>query len=131
MAPHVSSKQTILNQKTDIETKKSNMWCHLPTSLKRRYVLQLVVLASMIVALTTTLIFAHVTHAVQSTTRTISFQGRLLTSGGAVVSDGFYNIQFKIYQDGSGSAVGNPGGSLKWTESHINNGNATGAVQVK
>ena len=131
MAPHVFGKQTILHQKTDIETKKSNMWCHLPTSFKRRYVLQLVVLASMIVALTTTLIFAHVTHAVQSTTRTISFQGRLLTSGGAVVSDGFYNIQFKIYQDGSGSAVGNPGGSLKWTESHINNGNATGAVQVK
>jgi hypothetical protein len=57
--------------------------------------------------------------------QTINFQGRLLNSQGATVPDGYYNIQFKIYQDGDGQSVGNttgsPSGSLKWTESHLNN----------
>ncbi len=53
---------------------------------------------------------------------TINFQGRLLNSQGAVVPDGYYNVQFKIYQDGTGTAIGNPGGTLKWTEDWTNNG---------
>lgn len=52
---------------------------------------------------------------------TINFQGRLLNAQGATVPDGFYNIQFKIYQDGDGQSAGNPSGTLKWTESHLNN----------
>lgn len=56
--------------------------------------------------------------------RQINFQGRLLNSNGATVPDGFYNIQFKIYQDGDGQSVGNttgsPAGTLMWTESHLN-----------
>jgi hypothetical protein len=55
----------------------------------------------------------------------INFQGRLLNSQGATVPDGFYNIEFKIYQDGDGQSAGDttgsPAGSLKWTEDHINN----------
>ncbi len=54
----------------------------------------------------------------------INFQGRLLNGQGAVVPDGFYNIQFKIYQDGDGQTAGNttgsPAGSLEWTESYLN-----------
>jgi hypothetical protein len=54
----------------------------------------------------------------------INFQGRLLNAQGAVVPDGYYNIQFKIYQDGDGLSVGDstgsPAGSLKWTENHLN-----------
>lgn len=50
----------------------------------------------------------------------INFQGRLLNAQGATVPDGYYNIEFKIYQDGTGTAAGNPGGTLKWTESHLN-----------
>ena len=54
----------------------------------------------------------------------MNFQGRLLNAQGAAVPDGFYNIQFKIYQDGDGLTVGNttgsPAGSLKWTESYLN-----------
>ena len=54
----------------------------------------------------------------------INFQGRLLNAQGATVPDGFYNIQFKIYQDGDGQSVGNttgsPAGTLKWTESYLN-----------
>jgi hypothetical protein len=54
----------------------------------------------------------------------INFQGRLLNTAGATVPDGFYNIQFKIYQDGDGQSVGNttgaPAGTLKWTENYLN-----------
>ncbi len=53
-----------------------------------------------------------------------------MTKAGAVVPDGDYNIQFKIYQDGTGAAVNNPGGSLKWTETYVNNGGTSG-IQVK
>lgn len=63
----------------------------------------------------------------------INFQGRLLNAQGATVPDGFYNIEFKIYQDGDGQTIGNttgaPAGSLKWTESHLN-ANSRG-IQVK
>ena len=49
----------------------------------------------------------------------VNFQGRLLNAAGAVVADGTYNMQFKIYQDGAGTAAGNPGGTLMWTESWV------------
>ena len=51
----------------------------------------------------------------------LNFQGRLLNAQGATAPDGYYNVQFKIYQDGTGAAVGNPDGTLKWTESWLNN----------
>jgi hypothetical protein len=87
-------------------------------------------LALLFVALITTLFFASISHAAPGTTRTISFQGRLQTAAGAVVADGHYNMQFKIYQDGAGTAVSNPGGALKWTETYANNGGTSG-VEVK
>lgn len=63
-------------------------------------------------------------HAHALTNPTINFQGRLLTASGATVPDGFYNIQFKIYQDGDGlsanDATGSPTGVLKWTENWMN-----------
>lgn len=63
-------------------------------------------------------------HAVTGINEQINFQGRLYTAAGAVVPDGYYNIQFKLYQDGDGqsanNATGSPAGSLKWTEDHLN-----------
>ncbi|MGH7141993.1 MAG: hypothetical protein ACREF5_00725, partial [Candidatus Saccharimonadales bacterium] len=54
----------------------------------------------------------------------INFQGRLLNNQGATVPDGYYNIEFKIYQDGNGQsandATGSPAGSLDWTEDYLN-----------
>lgn len=76
------------------------------------------------------LLLSNVVKATAGTNQTISFQARLLQASGAVVPDGYYNIQFKVYQDGSGTTAGNPGGSLKWTETYINNGGTNG-VQVK
>jgi hypothetical protein len=64
-------------------------------------------------------------HAAAGINTQMNFQGRLLNAQGAVVPDGFYNIQFKIYQDGdgltAGDTTGTPAGTLKWTESRLNN----------
>jgi len=109
-----------------------NVWCHLPTIFNRRNALRFAAILTLCVAITTTLFFS-VSHAVAGVNQTLSFQGRLLSSSGAVVPDGYYNIQFKIYQDGDGTAAGDTsgtGGTLKWTETYVNNG-GTGGVEVK
>ncbi|MBN9397602.1 hypothetical protein J0I05_00080 [Candidatus Saccharibacteria bacterium] len=107
-----------------------NVWCHLPTIFKQRRSLQIAALLTLCVALITTLFFSISVHAAPGVNQTISFQGRLLDSHGGVVPDGNYNIQFKIYQDGSGAQAGNPDGTLKWTETYVNNGGTSG-VPVK
>ncbi len=81
---------------------------------------------TLIVAFITMLFFSAAANAAPGINQTISFQARLLTSGGTPVPNGFYNIQFKIYEGGSGAAVGNPDGTLKWTETYTNNGAQTG-----
>src|SRR5690348_6265825 len=72
---------------------------------------------------------SHPAHAVAGINQQFNFQGRLLNAQGAAVPDGNYNLQFKIYQDGTGNAAGNPGGTLKWTESWLNS--VGKGVQVK
>ena len=63
----------------------------------------------------------------------MNFQGRLLNNQGAIVPDGYYNIEFKIYQDGdgqsTGDSTGSPAGALLWTEDYVDN-NANAGVQV-
>jgi hypothetical protein len=77
-------------------------------------------------ALALSLIQTQSASAAAGINKTINFQGRLFNSQGATVPDGYYNIQFKIYQDGDGQTAGNttgsPAGSLKWTESWTNAG---------
>ncbi len=111
------------------------MWCHLPAGFSRLLSLRIVVIASLLVALITTYSFTSTVAAVTGINKTINFQGRLLNAQGATVADGYYNIQFKVYQDGDGQTAGNttgsPVGTLEWTETYINNGSATGAIQVK
>lgn len=111
-----------------------NVWYHLPTILKQRRALQVAGLVAICVALITTLFLTSAAFAAPGANQTLNFQGRLLNSSGGTVPDGYYNIQFKIYQDGDGQSAGNatgsPAGSLKWTESHINNGGTSG-VKVK
>src|SRR5690606_13027334 len=103
-----------------------NVWCHLPTIISQRRFLKILGLLTLCVALITTLFFSVVTHAAPGVNQTISFQGRLLDKNGSPVADGYYNIQFKIYQDGSGTQANNPDGTLEWTETHINNGGNNG-----
>ncbi len=57
----------------------------------------------------------------------MNYQARLLNNTGAVVPDGTYNLEFKIYQDGTGCTAGGTtpcSGTLKWTEAR------TGANKV-
>ena len=106
------------------------MWCHSSTGFKRHRSLRIVAVTLLTVALLTMLLFSHVAGAVPGGNKTLSFQGRLSYSTGGNVPDGRYNIQFKMYQGGTGTTVGNPSGSLEWTETHINNGGANG-IEVK
>lgn len=106
------------------------MWCHLPTSIGRLGSLRFVASTLLFVALITMLLFSTVAHAAPGGNKTLSFQGRLSYSSGGNVPDGRYNIQFKLYQGGSGTMSGNPGGTLKWTETYVNNGGANG-IEVK
>lgn len=59
--------------------------------------------------------------------QTIEFQGRLLNAQGATVPDGYYNMEFKIYENGDGQSAGDttgtPAGTLLWTEDHLNYNN--------
>jgi len=62
-------------------------------------------------------------HAATGINKQINYQARLLNSAGATVPDGTYNMQFKIYQDGTGCVGGGTspcGGTLKWTEEWLN-----------
>lgn len=109
------------------------VWSHLPTIFKQRHALRLAGLLTLCVAFITTLLFAATAHAAPGINQTLSFQGRLLNSSGGTVADGYYNMQFKIYQDGDGQTVGttgSPAGTPEWTENHVNN-NANQGVQVK
>lgn len=49
---------------------------------------------------------------------TLNFQARLLGSSGAIVPDGYYNVQFKLYNAASG-------GSALWTETRYDTNGAT------
>jgi hypothetical protein len=110
-------------------------WWHHPTifnlRLNRRLATRVSCILLLCIALITTLFFGVISRAAPGVNSTIGFQGRLLDSSGNIVADGSYNMQFKIYQGGTGTAAGNPGGTLKWTETYVNNGTTTGAVEVK
>ncbi|MFZ5845070.1 MAG: hypothetical protein ACOY0S_01230 [Patescibacteria group bacterium] len=77
----------------------------------------------LIFALVAIAFFAPPAFAAAGINRQINFQGKLVNSDGTNVTNGDYNIEFKIYQDGDGV----PGGgdeTLKWTETR------TGANKV-
>lgn len=98
--------------------------------LNKRLAMRMSCIFLLCVALITTLFFSSIANAAPGTNQTIGFQGRLTDSNGFPVPDGTYNIQFKIYQDGTGTAASNPNGTLKWTETHTNNGENKG-LEVK
>lgn len=54
----------------------------------------------------------------------VNYQGRLLTNTGAVVPDGTYNMEFKVYEDGDG-VLGGGDETLKWTESRTSGNKVT------
>ncbi len=67
--------------------------------------------------------------ALTATNNTLNFQARLQTASGAVVPDGFYNIQFKLYDGGTAGGPAGQGaanaGTLLWTETWYDSNGAT------
>ena len=127
--PHVTSETNILLALTGYKNGKPiqmTVWCKPNTIFKERHALRIAGLIALCVALITTLFFVNVSRATAGINETLSYSGRLLTASGSVVPDGHYNIQFKIYQDGTGTTAGNNGGTLKWTETYINDGGTSG-----
>jgi hypothetical protein len=57
-----------------------------------------------------------------ATVSTMNFQARLMNAAGAIVPDGNYNVEFKLYNVSSG-------GTAQWTEDYLNS--ASQGVQVK
>lgn len=108
------------------------VWTRQHTYSNRRHILCIAGLTILIVAIITTVLLAMVAKvdATTSNNYTLGFQGKLLDTSGNTVPDGFYNIQFKIYQGGSGEKTSNPDGELVWTESYVNNGKSAG-VEIK
>ncbi|MFZ1483839.1 MAG: hypothetical protein WAS36_02410, partial [Candidatus Saccharimonadales bacterium] len=47
----------------------------------------------------------HVPTAYAATSDNLNFQARLQTSTGAIVPDGFYNVEFKLYDDQSAGTL--------------------------
>ena len=57
-------------------------------------------------------------YAQAATQSTIGFQARLYNANGSVVPDGYYNIEFKLYNQSSG-------GSALWTETYYDSNGAS------
>lgn len=47
---------------------------------------------------------------------TLTFQGKVVNTNGTNIADGNYNMEFKIYQDGTNNGTGS---TLKWTEDYL------------
>lgn len=105
-----------------------NVWCTFSTIFCNRLALRIIVLLVITVGIITTLFLGTVTQASPGINKTLSFQGRLLDSNGDVVPDDSYNIQFTIYEDGSGDEAGNPDGVAVWTETYRNDTGSTGVT---
>lgn len=65
-------------------------------------------------------------HAATGINSQLSFSGKVVKSDGTNIADGTYNMEFKIYQDGTGTSGG--GGTLKWTEDRLIGG--SGGVTI-
>ena len=64
-----------------------------------------------------------------ATSSTLNFQGRIFQTNGASVPDGYYNIQFKLYDGGTSGGPGGTGqanaGTNLWTESYYDSNGVT------
>ena len=64
-----------------------------------------------------------------ATSSTLNFQGRLLAAAGNIVPDGFYNLEFKIYDGGTSGGPAGVGeanaGTLLWTDSRYDTNGVT------
>jgi hypothetical protein len=62
--------------------------------------------------------FYHPAHssAVAGTNQQISFEGKLVNTDDTNIANGTYNVEYKVYQDGTNAGVGS---TLLWTEDYL------------
>lgn len=84
----------------------------------RRYLPVLLALFGVFSYLTISLQAPKLAYA--STADTVNFQARLQSNSGAIVPDGYYNVEFKLYDASTG-------GNLLWTEDYTSTSGAGGA----
>jgi len=100
------------------------------SSRKASFVIGLFVICAILSSLLITKYSSPTAQAAAGINEQLNYQARLLDSSGAVVADGTYNMEFKIYQDGTGCVSGGTppcSGTLKWTETRT----STNKVTVK
>lgn len=89
----------------------------IPTTIRRA---SFVAILAVVIAASFVAIFGKDDQALAITNSTINFQARLLTAAGAVVPDGQYNVEFKLYNalSSTGSSQGSCSGdsACLWTE---------------
>lgn len=73
---------------------------------------------SALIAIAAATFLPRLPHASAASNGILNFQARLENASGAIVPDGYYNIQFKLYNVSSG-------GTALWTESYIDTNGAT------
>ncbi len=100
------------------------------SSHKASFVIGLFVVCAILSSLLIARFSSPTAQAAAGINEQLNYQARLLDSSGAVVADGTYNMEFKIYQDGTGCVSGGTppcSGTLKWTETRT----STNKVTVK
>lgn len=70
---------------------------------------RIAVLLTVLLTIATQMTMPRPVDAVSTTPTTMNFQGRLTNSSGNIMSDGLYNMKFRIYDASTG-------GTLKWSE---------------
>lgn len=63
-------------------------------------------------------------HAYAASSSNLNFQARLLNSAGNVVPDGYYNVEFKLYDVSSG-------GTALWTDTRYDQNGATAGLDYR
>lgn len=73
-------------------------------------------IAVFIVSALSLFLFPKHTSATAGINSQLSFEGKVVTAAGINIPDGTYNMEFKIYQDGTNTGVGS---TLKYTEDYL------------
>lgn len=111
-------------------TKKASYVVHILRFRRNRIITPVIALISVLLTLSSMYIYLYTPNERVSaaTNSTINFQARILTNTGALVPDGYYNVDFKLYAVSSG-------GTDVWNETYYDSNGVTAGndnrIQVK
>src|SRR5581483_3802611 len=100
-----------------------------PSRLTRRRVLGITLLTMMVFTISSSFLMGTATATVGINSE-LSFEGKVVTSSGQNISDGTYNMEFRIYSGCSNEPTSNTGCTQTWTEDWLDTGTNTGGVAL-